>query len=368
MTPLLLAAALAAPADAPKPLPVAHGTVDGDIAQAIDRRFAAHTEKEPAFSGVVLFAVDGKVVLAKGYGFADRARKVPFTTDTPFDIGSVTKPFTAAAVLKLEAEGKLKVTDLVSKHLPGVPDDKKDITLHHLLTHTAGLPDALGGDYDPVGRADFVKLALAAKLRDEPGKRYRYSNVGYSLLGAVVEEVTGGGYEKCLREKLFDPAGLAATGYRLPKWDKARVARGYRNGKDWGTPLDHPWADDGPYWHLRANGGLLSTAADLYRWAVALRGDAVLPRDVRDRHLAPQVPEEPGGDTHYAYGWTVRKTKAAGTVVGHNGSNGIFFADLRVYPDRDAVLVFATTGSGLKHLFEPDAIEKVAFADAPKKK
>lgn len=368
MTPtLLLAATLAAAPEPPKPLPVANGTVDGEVAEALDRRVRALVEKEPAFSGVVLFARGGKVLLAKGYGFADRARKVPFTTDTPFDVGSITKPFTAAAVLRLEADGKLSVNDPLAKHLPGVPDDRKAITLHHLLTHTSGLPDSLGGDYDPIARADYVKLALGQKLRDDPGKRHRYSNAGYSLLGAVVEEVTGGGYERYLREKLFDPAGLAATGYQLPKWDKAALARGYRNGKDWGTPLDHPWAADGPHWHLRANGGLLSTAADLYRWAVALRGDAVLPADARAKHFAPQVPEEPGGDTHYAYGWAVRKSKAAGTVVGHNGSNGIFFADLRMYPDRDAVLVFATTGSGLKHLFEPDALEKVAFPADPKK-
>jgi CubicO group peptidase (beta-lactamase class C family) len=366
MTPtLLLVAAIAAPPEAPKPLPVANGTVDGEVAAALDRRVAALAEKDPGFSGVCLFALDGKVVLAKGYGHADRARKVAFTTDTPFDVGSITKPFTAAAVLKLEAEGKLKVTDLLSKYLPGVPDDKKDVTLHHLLTHTAGLPDALGGDYDPIGRADFVALALGQKLRDEPGKKYRYSNAGYGLLGAVVEVVTGGPYERYLRDRLFDPAGLTRTGYVLPKWDKAAVARGYRNGKDWGTPLDHPWAADGPHWHLRANGGLLSTAADLYRWAVALRGDAVLPREAREKHLAPHVPEDP--DTHYAYGWSVRKPKGVGTSAGHNGSNGIFFADLRMYPDRDAVLVFATTGSGLKHLFEPDALEKVAFGAAPKK-
>lgn len=184
-----------------------------------------------------------------------------------------------------------------------MPEDKKEITLHHLLTHTAGFKDSLGGDYDKIDRDAFVKLALASKLRFKPGKSYSYSNVGYSLLGAVIEQVTGLSYEVYLHDSLFKPAGMTKTGYVLPKWGKGELARGYQKDQDWGTPLDRAWAEDGPHWHLRANGGLLSTVGDLYRWSVTLQGEDVLSKEAKQQQLAPHVSEGLlGGGNHYGYG------------------------------------------------------------------
>jgi CubicO group peptidase (beta-lactamase class C family) len=281
----------------PKSEPVVDGTVAGEVAKKIDQRFAELVKKD--FSGVILVSQGGKVILAKGYGLANRAEKLPFTTDTVFDIGSITKPFTAAAILRLEMDGKLKVTDSIAKFFKDVPDDKKEITVHQLLTHTAGFRDSLGGDYDKIVRADFVKLAFMSKLRSKPGQSYSYSNVGYSLLGAIIEHVTGESYEHYLHENLFKPAGMTRTGYLLPKWGKNELARGYKNDKDWGTPLDRAWAEDGPYWHLRSNGGLLSTVGDLYRWTTALKGETVLSKEAKDKMFAPHASEGLlGGGNH----------------------------------------------------------------------
>jgi CubicO group peptidase (beta-lactamase class C family) len=283
---------------------VANGTVKGELATKIDQRLSRLAEGD--FSGVVLAAQGGIVILGKGYGYADRAAKLPFTTETVFDIGSITKPFTAAAILKLEMTGKLTVTDPIMKYLRDVPEDKQQITLHQLLTHTAGFTDSLGDDYDKVGREDFVKLALASKLRSRPGKSYSYSNVGYSLLGVIIKRVTEQSYEKYLHDNLFKPAGMMKTGYVIPEWGNARLAHGYQKTKDWGTPLDHAWNQDGPYWHLRANGGLLSTVDDLYRWSVALRGDGILSKKAKEKHFAPHVSEGfLSGGTHYGYGWSI---------------------------------------------------------------
>jgi CubicO group peptidase (beta-lactamase class C family) len=240
-----------------------HEPVRRELAAKLDAYLSGLTAK--GFSGVVFVAHDGKTSFAKGYGLADRQRKVPFDTNAVFDIGSITKQFTAAAVLKLEMQGKLCVTDPITRFFHNVPEDKKRITLHQLLTHSAGFTDALGDDDEPVTRDEFVAQALASKLQSAPGKSYRYSNVGYSLLGAIIESVTGQAYEKCLHDDLFDPAGMMRTGYVIPKWGRDELAHGYQRGKDWGTPRDHPWAADGPYWHLRANGGLLSTVRDLDR-------------------------------------------------------------------------------------------------------
>jgi CubicO group peptidase (beta-lactamase class C family) len=349
----------------PKADAVVNGTVESELATKIDRRFAELADKN--FSGVVLVAQKGKVILAKGYGFADRARKVPYTTDTVFDIGSITKPFTGAAILKLEMENQLKVTDPISKFFKDTPEDKRDITIRHLLTHTAGFKDSLGNDYDKIGREEFVKLALASKLRSKPGSSYSYSNVGYSLLGAIIEQVTGSSYEKYLHEHLFKPARMMKTGYVLPKWGKDELAHGYQKEKDWGTPRDHAWADDGPYWHLRANGGLLSTVGDLYRWSLALQGEEVLSNEAKAKQFFPHVSEGfLSGGSHYGYGWSIGKTKHGTKVWEHNGSNGIFFADFRIYPEDQIVLILATNSTGLWYMSELSNLARMAVAK-PKK-
>ncbi|HET9298331.1 MAG TPA: serine hydrolase domain-containing protein, partial [Candidatus Polarisedimenticolaceae bacterium] len=200
------------------------------------------TERAKAgFSGVVLAARDGKLVLAKGYGLADREAGTPFKVDSVFSIGSVTKQFTAAAILKLEQDGKLSVQDPITKFYPDAPVDKRAITLHQLLTHTAGLDSDFAGDYDAVDRDAYVGRILASKLRSTPGTTHHYANSGYSLLAAVVEKAAGMPYETYLREKLFLPAGMKETGYKQPAWPSSRVAVGYRGKERWGTILEKKW-------------------------------------------------------------------------------------------------------------------------------
>jgi len=267
------------------------------------------------FSGVALVAKNDEVILRKAYGPADRSTKRPATVETPFTIGSITKQFTAAAIMKLQAQGRLDVADRVTKFFPDVPPDKSQITIHHLLTHTAGLPDASGDDYEAATRDDLVQVLRSCKLRSKPGEHFAYSNVGFSLLGGIVEIVSGQPYEAFLAEHLFKPAGMSRTGYLLPKFRPSDLPHGYTEDGDWGTSLDHPWMPDGPSWHLRANGGILSTVDDMYRWHLALSGDAVLPAEARERMFTPYVPEGPAGRSHYGYGWTIAKTLRGTKVI-----------------------------------------------------
>lgn len=265
--------------------PPASPVVDGDVARALD---VILTRNEHAgFCGGMLLAKNGKILLSKGYGFADRAHKRPFTPETPFDIGSVTKQFTATGILHLAREKKLRLEDHLNQFFPSCPDDKKAVTLHHLLTHSAGMPDTFGDDYDVMTRQQFLDKALAAKLLWSPGTRYRYSNAGYSVLAAVIEIVSHEPYEAYLRRTLWLPAGMEPTGYSLPAWDKRQLAHGYdRKDKDWGTPLDHRWDKDGPYWNLKGNGGILSTLEDLYRWNRAMKTEQILPEEWKNVYPA----------------------------------------------------------------------------------
>jgi CubicO group peptidase (beta-lactamase class C family) len=293
-------------------------------------------------SGTVVAARDGSVAHCRGFGLADRDAKVAARCDTVYDTMSMTKQFTAAAILKLEMMGELRVTDPLSKFVGPVPDDKRAITLHHLLTHTAGLTEGLGGDYDALSREDMLDGALESRLRSAPGTEHSYSNLGYSVLAAVVERASGDGYEEFLAENLFAPAGMTQTGYVLPEWKPGQVAVEYdENGAPKGKPFDHPWAEDGPYWNLRGNGGLLSTARDMFRWHVALRGDEVLSKSAKDKLFKPHVPEEEGGDSYYGYGWVVSPTDE-GRIVWHDGGNGWSLGIMARFPDQGAMVFWVS--------------------------
>jgi len=138
--------------------PETNSVKKGETADQIDKHLTRMEER--GYSGAILVAKKGEIILAKGYGYSNRENKVPFQTLSAFDIGSITKQFTGAAILKLEMMGKLSTDDLITKYFKNVPYDKINITIHHLLTHSAGFPDALGFDYKTISREDFIKLAF----------------------------------------------------------------------------------------------------------------------------------------------------------------------------------------------------------------
>lgn len=320
---------------------------DGDLSSKLEQYLSRLAKL--GFSGTVLVAKDGKVLLEKGYGMADRERKIPMAADSVISIGSITKQFTAAAILKLEMAGKLRVDEPIGRFFPGAPPEKAAITIHQLLTHSAGLESDYGPtDYEAVSRDEIIRRVMAAPLRTPPGKEYFYSNAGYSLLAAIVEILSGQSYETYLRENLFVPAGMKATGYKVA-WRDGQVAHGYVDGKDWGTILDKPWDKDGPYWNLRGNGGIHSTAGDMYRWHLALEGDKILSKAAKEKYFKPYVPEGPEGQSYYAYGWAIFETPRKTRLVAHNGGNGVFAADFRRYVDENVVIYAASNA-------EPSAI------------
>lgn len=293
-------------------------------------------------SGSLVAVLDGELVTCTGWGEADREAGTAAGCDTVYDVGSMTKQFTAAAVLKLQMQGRLRVTDPIGEHLDDVPGDKRAITIEQLLTHTSGLVDVLGGDYEEVSRAEMEAAALGSDLLTAPGTTHLYSNVGYSLLAAIVEEASGVVYEDYLARHLFEPAGMTSTGYVLPDWTPADIAVEYdADGTPRGRPDEQPWAADGPYWHLRGNGGLLSTARDMARWHLALEGDLVLDRATKAALFEPRVREEPGGDTFYGYGWVVQDT-AVGRLLWHNGGNGLSYGELARIPDARTMVFWVT--------------------------
>ncbi len=318
----------------------AQGPAPAGDAETRTRLDAYMAERASAgFSGVVLVARGGTVLLQRGYGFLDAGKTRPVAADSVFTTGSITKQFTAAAILKLEMQGRLKTDDVMARYLPGVPDDKRAITIHQLLTHTAGLPPVSGDDREPIGREAFEKLVLSRPLAHPPGT-YEYSNIGYSLLASIVERVSGRAYEAFLVDELFAPARMSETGYSRPQWAATRLAHAVNDdGTDRGTFGEVTMPNGTPGWHLLGNGGLLSTVGDMYRWHLALKGDAILSPAAKDKLFHAWVDE--GGGSFYGYGWSVEETPF-GKLVTHNGGNPYFFSDFLRYLDRDVVVYFST--------------------------
>ena len=315
----------------------AHGTVRGKEAATLDR----YLERLEAygFSGSVLIARHGRVLLDRGYGLANADTGELYTGATQFDVASVSKQFTAAAIVALEMDGRLRVEDPLSYFFPEAPPDKAAITLHQLLTHTSGLVDVLGPEYERLPRAEMLRRAFAANLLGPPGKRFRYSNTGYSVLAAIVEVVSGRPLGTYLRQRLFLPSGMQHTGLRLPVCDRQRLAHGYSLDGPWGTPLDHPWQADGPYWNLRGNGGVLSTVEDLYAWHLVLAVDGVLSAPARRKLITPYIHEGRKTPSVYAYGWSTGPAPDGTRMVSHTGGNYVFETDFRRYLDDQLVLV-----------------------------
>ncbi len=314
------------------------------------------------FRGAVLAALDGEVVAAVGVGSADLAGEVPNTPATLFELASASKQFTAAAVLALAQDKKLKLDDPISKHLRGVPRDCAKITVRHLLQHTSGIPrtNSSGGgdDLEPV-----LPLFLEGGPRHEPGTHFEYWNQGYALLSAIVEKAAREPFVDYSRERLFERAKLKVTRFTGdPAPEDAAVAGG-RSAK--GAPRSALADPYGSFrYQYRGMGGVVTNVWDLWRWDRALKGDEFL-KDAAKRELF-----DPGLED-YALGWYVHRRPDGRVVQEHGGAVRGFVCQVRRYPKDDGCLFVLCNrddfdSSGLADLLER-ALFDAAFVMPPKR-
>ena len=297
------------------------------------------------YSASVLVAKKGDIILSKGYGWSDRKMKKANTSSSVFNIGSITKQFTAAAILKLVEQGKLNTSDKISLFYSEAPIDKKDITIHQLLTHTSGVSPRTGGfRYDEASQEQFLKVFFEAELSSNPGIKHQYANANYIMLAAIIELVSKQAYATFLKENFWEPLSMNNTGYKSISFNSEQIAHGYYFDytdavwKDWGTTQEHlPYNNN--HWYSIGKGDMYSTTEDLYKWHIALETNAVLNANSKELLETPFVVENQGGNTYYAYGWATFKTKTGKKVVWHNGSNGIYFANFVRFVDDDIVVI-----------------------------
>ena len=292
------------------------------------------------FNGAILIEFNSEEKVSRGFGDRDKEKQLKNSPSTIFDIGSVTKQFTAAAILKLEMQGKISTEDKISKYFQNIPPDKENITIHDLLRHQSGLISNVGKDFEETGEEEFLDKVLTSKLRFETGTLFSYSNIGYSLLGMIIEKVTGQTYETYLYENLWKSAQMEMTGYTRPRFEAKLIAVGYdEEDNAWGKPNEKAWDKTAPFWHLKANGGILSTTEDLYKWHRALMADQVLSKEAKQKLYHPQLRQDETEQSYYAYGWDMSKTPRNTTSAWHNGSNHIFYSDFLRFIDEGVTLI-----------------------------
>lgn len=303
-------------------------TASGDLARRLEAFLSQEAGK--GSSGSVLVVRDGRVLIDTGYGFADRQRMRRITPETPFWVASISKQFTAAAILKLAEQGRLSLEDPITKYFPEVPEDKRAVTIHHLLSHKAGFQQKYAAD-GITDRGEAVTAVLKEPLADPPGQGFTYSNDNYNLLAAIVEIASGETFESYLKENLFLPAGLTRTGF----WGESSAEPVAE------IPGEVPEASLRPNWGFRGATGISSTTGDLYRWHLALQEDKVLSNESREKLFFPHEVVSPEVTSTYGWflsptAWGTRSVWTRGTEsFGHN-------AILVSYPEEGIVIVAAS--------------------------
>ena len=339
----------------------------------IDAVFARWTSSTPGCA--VGVSKDGKPIVQKAYGLADLEHDVPNRPDTIFEAGSVSKQFTAAAVLLLAQEGKLSLDDPARKYLPELPDYGTPLTIRHMLQHTSGLRDwgEIGGiaGWPRTSRAYTHAHVLDILSRQKalnftPGAQYSYSNSGYNLAAVIVSRVSGKPFAEFSRERIFAPLGMTRTSWRD---DFTRIVKD--RAMAYATTADG-YRTQMPFENVHGNGGLLTTVGDLLRW-----NENFVDQKVGDAAFL-KIQQEPGrlndGSAHqYAMGLTVRDYKGL-PEVGHSGSTAGYRAHLTRFPQqRLSVAVLCNVSSGtatqyamsVAEMYLGDALEATRTENRP---
>lgn len=305
-----------------------------NLEQLIDDYFIRLSKD--GFSGAVLVANEDEVILQDGYGIANDSDNTPVTADTIFDVGSISKQFTASAILYLEQQRLLNVKDPISKYFDNVPSDKANITIHQLLTHSAGFTkDHFDDDLTPMTKEEAIQAIFALPLGYQPGTEYSYSNTGYTLLAIIVENVSGQSFTSFMHQFFFEPLGMNHTGFYNDSWINQHVANTYWNGADQGNPSE--W--QGPYWGVMGNGGVMSTVGDLYLWWQSLQNHTILSQEQADKLFTRHISE--GSDSYYGYGWSIQDS-AYGNLITHNGGGIGGNSDFAVYTEKNLVIIICS--------------------------
>jgi CubicO group peptidase (beta-lactamase class C family) len=352
------------------------------LVSKIDKNLNLLTERE-SFTGAVLVARNGEVLFSQGYGLADRDKNLPNSPQTKYRLGSISKQFTAMAILMLQAQGKLTVQDPICRYISECPEMWQDITIHHLLTHTSGIPDFRDfADFETTKATPSSPLQTMARFNDspldfKPSEKWSYSNSNYIVLGYIIETTSGESYEMFLQKHIFEPVQMKNTGY---DHNDGSLATGYTGFYDHWEKADYTDMTI-PY----AAAGLYSTIEDLYRWDQVLYTKQLLSPELLGLMFTPQA-RTPISSLSYGYGWFVGKMNTHQVVShgdgilnsaavsrsytsnsgnGPQGNNDIagFASEIRRYTDDKVTIIILSNRDTTNVGTVSDQIAQIIFGD-----
>ncbi len=318
---------------------------DPATSEKIDELVSLYNYNE-GFSGSILVARDGNVILKKGYGYANREWNAPNNPDTKFRIASVTKPFTAVLILQLVAANKLDLHKPITTYLKSYPKEQGSlITIHHLLNHTSGLIRDVSSDKKQFHRPkQLVDLFSKEALLFQPGERFEYSNCGYILLGHLIETICRKSYKDVLHEKIFQPLNMQNSGYYRHRLILENRSSGYSNNF-----MDYRNSNYRDFSNAYSAGAIYSTVEDLLLFDQALYTEILLPKKLMDIAFTKQVADTKYGG-HYGYGWeiiekTVGNTESKIETISHSGSLPDYCSIFTRIPSTNTtIILLANTG------------------------
>lgn len=310
------------------------GLVSGSLGKQLDDYF---TGNKPLFSGSVLIARQGEVLLEKGYNFADWELRVPNSSLTKFRISSLTKPFTATLIMMMHERGLIDLEASICSFLEDCPTSWQDITVHQLLTHTSGIPEytrlpgTLENSREPHNVPGLLDFFNGEGLEFKPGMDFQYSNSNYIVLGAIIEQVSGNTYERFLNGVVLTPLEMGDTGLDRHDQILKQRASGYQiQGR---TLVNAPYLDMS---NAFAAAGMYSTVEDLYKWDQALYSDKLLSQENLEVMFSPELGNEISSD--YGYGWRIGDSHGQ-RKIWHEGKINGFHSYLSRYPDDQATII-----------------------------
>ncbi len=310
------------------------------LADKVDEFVKAEMEKRQV-PGVALTIVRaGQEAKTAAYGFANLELKSPARAETAFEIGSLTKQFTAACILLLAQDGKLSIDDKISRHLADTPSAWSNITIRHLLTHTSGIRNYTGLNgfelTKHLTQAQFIKAIGAQPMDFAPGDQAKYCNSGFNLLGFITENVSGKNYWAFLAERIWGPLGMNSSTNRDPVIIVPNRADGYVRKKNAMQNRDSDLTD------VFSAGAIVSTVGDLAKWNASLDTDKLLSASSKMQMWTPGKSND-GKETQYGFGWRIGQLDGHKNI-GHSGSTSGFSASLQRFPDdKLAVIVLCNS-------------------------
>ena len=327
------------------------------VVEKIDNYFSSLLKFENPGAAVLIMKGDS-IIFAKGYGVTDLNTMTPIDENTFFNIASISKQFSAVALMMLSAEGKLSLDDTVAKWFPEFKSPLlEQITLRHLLSHTSGIPDARNRTdrhfaTTATDTNSYAYISNLEKLNFIPGTAYEYMNPTYQLMYTIIERASGIKFDDFMEQKIFKPSGMTESTYFEPDKQIPHTTRAYNFDKESKKYVEYDYGEE-TFFATKADGGLFTSVNEFVKWEIALRNNSLISEEMRKEAHSPKI-ETNGSSysdyqnrphTYYGYGWFIEESDGMPQKVYHTGSNGGYRAYAGRFPEQKILYLFFSNKS-----------------------